>query len=240
MLKNAIQGLEPEHPDIASADPVQRRTMVRVRCYCPVEVATERGELARGTVTDIGVGGLRLRCQAPLVPHATVTLAYSQAESLAETRPLQCRVLWVQNGRRHCVAGARFEETPRSWAAALLDELGFDEQGTYRRRRAVQPHAAIPGRVSRGREIVMAEARVVNLGLGGALLEGEEALDPGPVRLDMCLWRILPTLSIDAEILDVRRSRGTPTHSVRFPRLDGGQIRLLGNYLIYLIQQTAV
>lgn len=128
----------------------------------------------------------------------------------------------------------------RSWVRYVLQELGFDENATYQKRRLLD-QKAIPARVLHG-DAPMNDARVTSLGISGALLESRHELPRGSrIEIEMSLWRILPTLAVPAQVLNVREDPQTRTflHSMQFGTLEPGQIRLLGNYVINQINQTS-
>lgn len=241
MFKNQIQGLQ----SAGGATLEERRRMIRVRCYCHVEVQ-QAGETVKGVVTDLGVDGLRLKCPIKLEEGARVSIQYPGAPPGTSAGGVQCAVIWSQPHPRYVesVSGLRYEDSKenlsQSWVRLVLQELGFDESRVYQRRKFIRANASIPARLEAPNRSQL-PARVVNLGVGGALLEvNEEFPRDTQVTLDMSLWRILPTLSLPGSILDSRRDpeSGLVLSGMRFSELNPQQIELLGKYVVYLLQNT--
>ena len=245
VLRNVIQAIETPEGIEGTPNLAERRRILRVRSYFPVVLDVD-GQQFRGTVTDIGVEGIKLKS-----PQATFTAGQTFVVHCANSAPgfefggVQCQVLWIKPAGRDNIVGCRYADTRekmlRSWVRYVLQELGFDETSTYQRRRLAEQRA-IPARVRHNGQNVLSDARVTSLGIGGALLESRDELPPGvQVDLEMSLWRILPTLAVTAQVLEVREDPTTRTylHSMHFGVLQGAQIRLLGNYVINQINQTS-
>lgn len=247
MLRNVIQSIEALEPKDISENLAERRRALRIRSYCLVQLAVD-GEQHKGTVTDIGLEGIRLKSlSAPLVIGAEVAVSYPKSTPGFELGVVRCVVLWSQKVGREMVAGLRYNDTKenmrRSWVRYVLTELGFDEARTYQRRRHIRVDGSIPARLFQGEESLVPDARVVNLGIGGALVETRNEVPKGiDADLEISLWRILPTLCLSGAILDVRQEPGTGFFlvSIQFGALQADQIKLLGNYIINLINQTSL
>ena len=245
MLRNVIQAIETNEGVDGTPSVAERRRILRVRSYFPVLLEID-GEQFRATVTDLGIEGIKLKC-----PHGVLDTGQTFMVRSAASMPGQdfggvyCQALWIKPTRRDTIVGCRYADTRenmlRSWVRYVLQELGFDETCTYQRRRLAEQQS-IPARVRHQGQSILSDARVTSLGIGGALLESRDELPRGTqVELEMSLWRILPTLSMPAQVLDVREDPSTRTflHSMQFGTLQGPQIRLLGNYVINQINQTS-
>lgn len=234
MFKNQIQGLQ----SAGGATLEERRRMIRVRCYCHVEVQDGQ-EKVKGVVTDLGVDGLRLKCPIKLSEGANVNITYPGKGGV------QCQVIWSTPHPRYVesVSGLKYEDTSenlrQSWVRQMLQELGFDESKVYTRRKFIRANASIPARLEAPDKSQL-NARVVNLGVGGALVELEEEFPHQTIlQLDMSLWRILPTLQLPAMVLNSRRDEnGKVLSGLRFGELNPQQVELLGKYVVYLLQNT--
>lgn len=233
MFKNQIQGLQ----SAGGATLEERRRMIRVRCYCHVEVQLS-DERVKGVVTDLGVDGLRLKCPVKLSEGAEVDIRYPGADGV------KCQVIWSQPHPRYVesVSGLRYQTSlENSWVKLMLQELGFDDSKVYTRRKFIRANASIPARLEAPNKSQL-QARVVNLGVGGALIEMDEEFPRDTVvNLDMSLWRILPALSLPAVVVGARREpdNGNVLCGVRFDELNPNQVELLGKYVVYLLQNTA-
>lgn len=243
MLRNKIQGLEATDPHIERYSLAERRRRVRVRCY--VRVRLDRaGTGDKAIVTDIGMEGVRLKTALPLETNDQVVIIYPEEHPGGELGKVACRVVWVQQVRDQIVAGLTYSDTRdnmrRSWVKFVLEELGFDESRTFQKRKFIRAEGTIPARLH---DTEVTKGRVLNLGLGGALLESPQPMEVGhEVDLEICLWRILPALSLRCQVLQTRQEHpgGPYLHSLLFMGLDADQVKLLGNYVIYLINQTSL
>ncbi len=246
MLRNVIQSIEATEAGELSDNLSERRRALRVRCYAHVELTID-GEKYKGVATDIGLEGIRVKSVgAPLIAGSDIAVRYPGSTPGFELGVVRCQVLWAQRVGREFVAGLRYadskENMRRSWIRYLLMELGFDETRTYQRRKHIRVDGSLPARVFSEGEQFLVEPRVVNLGVGGALLEARnEGVRGIPVEVEISLWRILPTLCLAGHVIDVRQEPGTGLwlHSVQFTALDSDQIKLLGNYVINMINQTS-
>jgi hypothetical protein len=247
MLRNVIQSIEALDPRDLPENLAERRRALRIKTYCHVEVSVE-GQNYKGIVTDMGLEGMRLKSQtAPLVVGLEVNLRCQQPMGVGELGVVRCQVLWVQRVGREFVAGLRYADTrdnmKRSWVRHLLQELGFDDSRTFQRRRHMRVDGFIPARIFFGEESLLPDPRVINLGIGGALVESRhETPAEQDVELEISLWRILPTLCLPARIIEVRQEPGNGIylHCLQFGDLTPEQIRLLGNYIINFINQSSI
>ncbi len=244
MFRNVVQGLDPIDVEVLASKLSERRRQVRVRCYCRVKVTTSEGDTFRATVTDIGIDGMRLRSPIGIKPRSKLVIEYAHGEAEKAGGDICCEVVWVNKVANAFVAGVVYRDTAenrrRSWVMSLLQELGFDESKTFQRRRHIRAEGMIPARLFYEGDRI--DGMVVNLGLGGALMEGEADLTEGTsVELSMCLWRILPALNLKGTLLNCRSESISERflYSIKFSELSASQLKLLGNYVIYLINQTS-
>jgi hypothetical protein len=244
MLRNVIQSIESmEAPEISQTLAEKRRSL-RVRSYAKVELELE-GELHKAVVTEIGVDGLRLKIMdIPLDQAQELVISAQISEEELESGPVRAAVAWTQKNGRDTIAGCRFvdsrENMRRSWVRFLLQEIGFDESRIYQRRKHLRVDSAIPARLIEN-QVGVCDGKVVNLGIGGALVETAEALTKGSsLELEMSLWRILPTLRLPARVLDSRPDALSGQHlsSLQFANLESPQIKTLGNYIINMINMA--
>jgi hypothetical protein len=157
----------------------ERRQSNRADCCYQVELV--RGdERVDASVINMGLGGIRFL--------ATCTLQRGDCVELSESAmglgPASVRVAWVRPE-----APGRFEyggiyhgpvdQLDPSWVKPALQRLGFEAPTRYERRRHQRANLAVDARLLRqDREIV---CRLIDLGLGGALIQADEALPQGCV-----------------------------------------------------------
>ena len=242
MLRNVIQSIESMDAREISQSLAEKRRGLRVRSYAQVRLGEHKA-----VVTELGVDGLRMKSmEAPLAEGQELEVIYASPPEDAEAGPVKVQVAWVQRSGRELIAGARYADSHdnmrRSWVRFLLQEIGFDETRTFQRRKFIRVDAAIPARIFRDQDCIQAEARLVNLGIGGALLESDAPLAKGPIfTVEMSLWRILPTLRLPAAVLDSRQDAdsGRVLTSLQFGSMEAAQVKLLGNYIINMINQSS-
>ena len=253
MLRNKIQGLEATDPDFPQLSLAERRKKLRVRTYIRLEVATESGRVS-AIVTDLSLDGMRMRCQHLVTEGQRVEVFFPDSSDPEATGSVRCRIVWVQKleqvGRASFEAGLAFEDSrdnmKRSWVRYVLEQLGFDESKTFQKRKFLRVKGKIPARIftAGGGEPLAGE--VINLGVGGALLALDAPLErDSQIHCEICLWRILPALRLPCRVLAVREDtehdgEGPPRHlhSLLFLGMDTEEVKLLGNYVIFLINQS--
>jgi hypothetical protein len=252
MLRNKIQGLEATDPDFPQLSLSERRKKLRVRTYIRMEFATEEGR-GSAIVTDLSLDGMRMRCQRPLKDGEPVEVFFPDGGDTDNTGSVRCRAVWLQTleqvGRKSYEAGLSFEDSrdnmKRSWVRYVLEQLGFDESKTFQKRKYLRAMGQIPARVFTVHDGESLAGEVVNLGVGGALLSLDAPLEKDhQIHCEICLWRILPPLRLPCRIMgvaeDPEHSDGPPRylHSLLFLGMDTEEVKLLGNYVIFLINQT--
>lgn len=260
MLRNKIQGLEATDPDFPQLSLAERRKKLRVRTYIRLEYATEEGR-NQAIVTDLSLDGMRMRCQKPLKNGEKVEVFFPDSSEKVSTGSVRCKAVWLQDleqgpagrgfGRTAYEAGLSFEDSrdnmQRSWVKYVLEQLGFDENKTFQKRRYLRAQGQIPARVFTVHNGEALAGEVVNLGVGGALLALDSPLTKDQqIHCEICLWRILPSLRLSCKIMGVsedseeRGEGGAPRylHSLLFLGMDTEEVKLLGNYVIFLINQS--
>ena len=252
MLRNKIQGLEATDPDFPQLSLAERRQKLRVRTYIRLQVI--RGEeLASAIVTDLSLDGMRLRTNQELAEGDQVEVKFLDSIEDGSSASIRCQVVWAISfgppGRTTYEAGLSFSDpsfdNSRSWVNYVLDQLGFDQSKTFQKRRYLRANGEVPARIFTHTSDESLAGEVVNLGIGGALLSAKQALvKDSQIHCEICLWRILPALRLPCRVLAVREDEdfdGDETrylHSLLFLGVDTEQVKLLGNYVIYLINQS--
>lgn len=252
MLRNKIQGLEATDPDFPQLSLSERRTKLRVRTY--IRLRIEAGKASGpAIVTDLSLEGLRLRCPGSLDIGQAVEVFFPEELVSDRVNSVSCTVAWVNSfgtpGRPNFEAGLSFndslDEMDSSWVSYILEKLGFDENKTFQKRQYLRAKGRIPARIFTQVEGGTVDCQILNLGIGGALVALDSPLsEESLVHCEMCLWRVLPALRLPCKVLSVREEvsedeRVTHLHSLIFLGIDVAEVRLLGNYVIHLINQSS-
>jgi hypothetical protein len=253
MLRNKIQGLEATDPDFPQLSLAERRKKLRVRTYIRMEYVTEEGR-GSAIVTDLSIDGMRMRCQKALKDGEQIEVFFPDGSDSENTGSVRCRAVWLQTleqvGRTSYEAGLSFDDSrdkmKRSWVKYVLEQLGFDDSKTFQKRKYMRAKGLIPARIFTVHEGEAITGEVVNLGVGGALLALDAPLEKETqIHCEICLWRILPPLRLPCRIMAVaedteHEGEGPPRHlhSLLFLGMDTEEVKLLGNYVIFLINQS--
>lgn len=242
MLKDLIPGMGELRWDEDDSDRAYRdcRQVVRMRCHYDVEYRFA-GEIARGQVVDIGIGGMKLRCSVPPRVDDSVEVFSPEPEPRMPQRSVPCRAEWVR-GRE--LDGALFvgltydasnELLGRSWVKVLLKELGFRPERTFQRRRFLRAEGFVPVRVGLGRGTLF-PGTLSNLGVQGALLEASCPLDPGvEAELEIGPFEELPSFLARGTVAQLSGGGEPYLLGVRFEDLSPEAIATLGRYLRHLL-----
>ncbi|MFA5506132.1 MAG: PilZ domain-containing protein [Vulcanimicrobiota bacterium] len=251
MLRNKIQGLEATDPDFPQLSLAERRKKLRVRTYIRMDLQAGASK-SSAIITDLSLSGMRIRTSLGLKQGDPVEVAFPEAENTQNTRAIDSHVIWVTElgpaGRASYEVGLSFDESQvgkeDSWIRYVLEQLGFDESKTFQKRKYLRAGGRVPARIYTVNPGETITGEVLNLGVGGALLASETPLDKDTqIHCEICLWRILPPLRLPCKVMGVREdlleSEGSPQylHSLLFLGMDTEQVKLLGNYVIHLINQ---
>src|SRR5262249_18323359 len=129
-----------------------------------------------------------------------------------------------------------------SWVGQVLEELGFNpsDEANPNPRRWVRADTHFPARLQVAGSPEL-EARVVNLGVGGAqLLSGHATAAPGSTaRIKMGPWEGLPELDIEAELLSVAPDElvDGALWRVKFEHSDPQKVEGLGKYVLHMLRE---
>lgn len=252
MLRNKIQGIEATDPNFPQLSLAERRKKLRIRTYLRLEI-TISSTTASATIINLSMEGVRLRTSFPVEEGDRVEISFPADFESSHTKSVTCRAVWVTTlgspGRMTYEVGLNFEDSrenmQNSWVRYVLEQLGFDENKTFQKRKYFRAQGIVPARIFTAQTAESHTAEVINLGIGGALLSSERALEPdSSIHCEICLWRILPALRLSCKVIAVREDEAsdgtTPRflHSLLFLSMDMAQVKLLGNYVIFLLNQT--
>ena len=156
----------------------ERRQTTRIEC-CYQVLCSHPVDSWEASVVDMGLGGLRLR--SARAAETGDRLVLRQTDNAFGD--IQVEVVWarqVEDSQREfgVVYRCDVESMERSWAKDALRRLGFEKSALYERRRHVrrQTTASATLQINPSQS---AEATILDLGLGGALVETGLETSPG-------------------------------------------------------------
>lgn len=216
-----------------------RRRSIRVHSQLALsfQLGDKTGE---AQVVNIGLGGLHLYLDLEPERGDTIVLL-DPASGRARPVGIKCSVQWVRKMPRstRLLVGVNYDEKPetlaRSRLAQLLSELGFLEKLIYRRRRRRRVKARIEVAVNQ-----QFEGTILNIGVGGVLLEcGEELSEGANVSLTVGPHGRLYALNTAGEIRYRHKTDDGWHYGIRFVHLNPDQVKLLGKYVLEQLKEEA-
>ena len=242
MLRKLLQGLKgfrkgDEDPDWEYDE---RRDLVRIRCH--YDVSYKFGEKKhQGQIVDMSLGGMKLRCFQPPKLGDTVEVSYSIPAVDIQNQTVSCKVQWVRSRERDFVqfVGLAYDASDdvlkNSWVKMVLKQLGFRPDKIFQRRKYVRAECFVPVRVVFQRVNVF-EGRLYNLGIQGALVEGQNKLDVGElVELQIGPFEDLPNFHVIGEVAQQQKQHNNILLGVKFSELSPEATKNLGLYLRHLL-----
>lgn len=209
----------------------ERRRFARIYCNFDTTVLAE-GAQVRGTVLDVGLGGIRMELESELEAESDVRIECPESEAGS----LPCQVLWCQRleAKQRFTAGLRFAGEPRefceSWVGHLLWQLGYC--GPHVWNSAGSCGAGTPVSLEVGEASL--RGVVHNLGLGGVLLSTPDPLPGGVDGLRLTLDRAADgePLQLSAALAEERPGDEGSTYAIAFQGLQLAQVNRLGNLVL--------
>lgn len=221
----------------------QKRSLTRLQCRIPVRCQGENLGFDALAV-DIGLQGMRLEVPQKLPNDTVLAVSYHSLGRRRAPEKVVTQVRWC----RKCATSNSHEvgleyvggdsNHPRSWVDYVLDEVGYDEESVFERRRSLRAPGKLLGYlVTKGGRYA---GRVANLGIGGALLETTRALARGtPVEVEIGPEHGLTRLVMSGKVRHVRRAEAEGwLNGVVFEELRPEQVELLGHYLFWLMREA--
>lgn len=223
------------------------RSRTRVLCRYPVLYSQEGSvEQHRAYVVDIGISGMRLEGVQKFKKGDLIRVA--SAYPGMEQNKLQCEVMWCRQKGNEFSAGIRYVETEEnlkgSWVKVILQELGLADENAFQRRKHLRIATTLRCEIRNLRTgHYITDGRVLNLSVGGALVQSANSVDDGAQVL--CLigpYSNYPTLSISAKNLNTRydEDEGCYLHSVQFSTLKPRDVKQVGKYVVDLLKGRSV
>jgi len=244
MLREILAGLKTLTLGHGKTATGERRRLVRLKCRYPVTCELEKSAF-RAVVVDMGVQGLRLEIPERLKRGQVVHVTYPSTQAHFAVDSVRCVVNWTRrNPQGQLEAGLRYDDLEsnleKSWVKVILRELGFDAASIFQRRKARRVVAMLQVQLRRPGRTGLT-ARVLNLGVGGALLQTLDPFDRGQVlTMDLGPVKGLSVLSVSAEVLTCRYEPRSQSWfcGVRFSGLSDRQLDLLSRYLVHLLKDS--
>ncbi len=240
-LWSGLRALVGGHND-TDWDFLDRRSLIRLRCHYDVELVVNKKK-HRGSIIDMSLQGMKLRCFAPVKKNDLVKVTYPKPIIGAEQETIRCKALWVRKRDRDFVTfvGLGYDEDDqtmsRSWVKYLLRQLGFDQNRIFEKRKAVRAECFIPAEVVFGHAKLL-DGKLYNLGIGGALVECPKRLEKNTlVELRIGPFEDLEQFSVSGQIVGVRKQGNLYYFGIEFPHeLKETTVKNLGKYLIHLLK----
>lgn len=221
----------------------ERRSLVRLECQYEV-IGRREGQRRtfEGQIVDMGLKGMKLRTFEPLKQGEQVHITYPVPILEIPQDTVVCRVLWVKTRPRDFVlfAGLGYAESDQvmaqSWVKYLLRQLGFSRERIFQKRQSVRAECFVPAQLS-GQDGHPVEARLYNLGVGGALVEAAAPWEVGQsVQLQLGPYEGLPRCTLGGRLVSRRPEARRFLHGIEFYDLGNAQLRTLGRYLFFLLR----
>lgn len=220
----------------------ERRKLTRMRCHYKCQLELE-GKKLEAIISDMGVGGLRLKVFHALKKGQRLTV-YSPFNEVGESNlPVEVVVLWVHQPDKNFVtyAGVKYTSDPKAmgktWVKNVMKQLGFRPESILSKRRWVRAECLVEGSVRR-EDNTRQDIRVCNLGVGGILFEYRGILQLGPQTVRLGPHDKLPPLDLSGNLVKARPQGKSYLYGLEFGELKPAQLRLLAVYLKALLVHT--
>ncbi len=220
----------------------ERRRMARIQCNFPVRVRSGSKYL-QARVTNLGVEGMRLKGPQSFPRGTPVTVVYQHQSSFEELSSVEGTIAWARRDARsgEQLMGIRYEYTQKNWVDFVLGLLGLNDDSVFQRRRFVRADGLMPGKLSVPGRIPPQKCWVLNLGLGGALVDSPTMVGPGStVQLDLGPTKGLRQLALLGRVKEAREADSGQSFQLglEFSNLDINRSRALGRYVIQSLKES--
>lgn len=186
----------------------ERREIVRVPCKFPAMVLPAKGGEVKAVVVDMGLKGLRLETEEKLSKKKQVRIVRPGGGAVV------CKVVWsrAQRFTNKFHAGVLFDDSPEnmraSWIKPTLQQLGFQPGRIKEKRQYIRVPSEHRAVLSSTAGDALGEGDLLNLGIGGALVEIDVAIPKGnKIILKVDPVGALPLLEIRAGICSVTKNK---------------------------------
>ncbi|MBS2038407.1 PilZ domain-containing protein [bacterium] len=243
MLKDIMKGflslVQRPTPDW---DFGERRKLIRMRCHYKTQVVLDSKKLD-GVITDMGVGGLRLKVFQTLKPGQILTVHSPFNEVGEDGAPVDCKVVWQQQPEKSFVTYAGLvyateaKKMGRTWVRGVMKQLGFRPESLLSKRNWVRAECILEGTVKRA-DNSRHEIRIQNLGVGGALFEYRDKLPLGEMTIRIGPYDKLPGLDVSGTLVKARPQGRHFLYGIEFGEMKPAQLRMLTVYLKTFLNHT--
>jgi hypothetical protein len=242
MFAQIIEGLKSLIISSRATTLEERRRMARIQCNFPVRLSMGHHHVP-ARVTNLGVEGMRLRAKHGFPKGSPVTVVYQHQSSYEELSSVHGMVAWNRRDPRtgERLMGIRYEYTQRNWVDFVLGLLGLNDDTVFQRRKFVRAEGMLPGKLSVPGRIPPQRCWVLNLGLGGALVDSPTMVGPGrTLKLELGPLKPLKPLPLMATVREAREAdSGQSFHlGVEFTDLDAARTRSLGRFVIVALKES--
>lgn len=231
----------------------EKRRRTRVEVDLPVlyrtdstrdQLAEERKSAEKGRLIDLGLNNVRLSGFKVIPRGQRVWIVYPAAPSgVLDT--VRFKAMWSRKGTRSFAihTGLEFDDVEehleKTWLRHVLRRLGFVEDGIFQKREKVRAAAPeLEGMVVLPDGHEPEPVTVLNLGVGGAFLNGPR---PVPPMTDLVLqvgpWDGLPALRMKGRVCRYQPTGVLHTWGVEFTDPKPAQVSLLGKYMVRLLNK---
>lgn len=217
----------------------ERRGKARVKCR--IEASLLRGQGLIGIeVRNISIKGMQVLCFGKVKKGDKVELKGVKQYNQAEIHSLNCQVEWVKKDSAGWLAGVSFLDSPqemsKSWLYWELKDQGLRMMGADQKRKNHRVKCLLPSRLTSRTQNL--NARVVNLGLGGAMVQtmGEQMSEGETVTLRFGPLEDLPKIAARAQIASVH-VEGAPVYGLQFLSFETGGPNEIKRYLDFFFRK---
>lgn len=243
MIKGLVQGFltlvqRPTEP----WDFGERRKLIRMRCHYPSQAHLD-GKKIDAVISDMGLGGLRIKVFHPLKIGQRWVVESPFHEVGECNEPVETQVLWIQQPTKGMAsfAGLKYVSPPermgKTWVKGVLKELGFRPESILSKRRWVRTDCFLEGTLrlpNNSRQTI----RIQNLGVGGVLFEYRGLLTLGVQQLRIGPLDKHPPLDVRGTLVKARPEGNSYLYSLEFDELQPAHLRLLSVYLKDLMKHS--
>ena len=228
-------------------DPVvpvdDRRASGRISSEETLGFLSEAGKKGQAKLLDLSRSGMRLQTESRLTKKTTLALKPPNHPAVKEEPPLMAKVVWsYRDPSGQYISGLQVPqescEEP-TWLSLLLTELGYSDDGTQRRK-YIRAETEILGKFEAENEKEPMAVRVLNLSMGGALIEANQAIEANvQFSLELGPQADLPSLKLQGTILrNSSDAEGEKVyHSARFGGLGDESHKVLAEYIRSLMKK---
>lgn len=231
-IRSLIGG--PVHPN---PDLKEQRKLVRLRCHYDVKYEMN-GKKFGAVIMDMGMKGLKIRCSEKLKVGDVLRISTPTTITDAPSDPVDCKVVWTRRpdnnfltfaGLTYCSSA---DVMKRSWIKYFLKVLGFRTEIFFSKRQKVRIDCYVPGKVQSDPAKPFREMKVVNLSIGGALIEFYDEIPLGaPLTLEIGPAKDLQPFTAKAQAIKTAKVGGLYQYGVEFTQISAHEMRNLTAFL---------